>query len=181
MSAPCLFEDDYDLPIPGGPVTHHPMVTSSPAAPDPASETDVTKALRALQPYLSRSQWLALSAAMRGEEGQFFGDKAMELANIVETMPATYGQDGKGEDETIVYLHYFLGDCHWFITEKDVEDGVSQAFGFAVLHGDLVCAELGYISIAELVETGVGAEMDFYFTPKPLSRIREEMEVRYGP
>ncbi len=176
MSAPSLFDDDFDL-----------SVSSAPASPpvrtgvvDDERYADAGKALDTLRPYLSRQQWLALRDCMRGEEKEYFADKAIELAAVIENMPVTYAQDGKGADEVKVCLHYFLGDCHWFITEKDVEDGVSQAFGFAILHGDMICAELGYISISELVETGVEAEMDFYFAPVSLAQIRKQMEARYG-
>ena len=76
---------------------------------------------------------------------------------------------GKGDD-AIVYLHYFFGGCDWYITEKDVDGGVQQAFGYAVLFGDKQNAELGYICITEI--TQFGAELDLYFTPCPLAEIK---------
>lgn len=111
--------------------------------------------------------------AQRGEEREFFRDKLCALADLVSKMPKTYEQDGKG-DAALVGLHYFAGGrASWWITEKDagsVNDpaGVNpqhQAFGLADLFGD--GGELGYISIAEILENG--GELDLYFTPKTLA------------
>jgi hypothetical protein len=90
-------------------------------------------------------------------------------------MPKTGEQDGKGEQAT-AYLHYFAGgQASWYITEKDAGSpdddpgtGQIQAFGLADLFGD--GGELGYISIAEILENG--GELDFHFTPKTLAEIR---------
>ena len=103
---------------------------------------------------------------------QFFFNKTCELADLIKNMPVTYGQDGKG-DQAIAYLHYFRGNQDWYITERDMgseEDKTqSQAFGLADLgYG----GELGYISIVELVESGI--EMDMYFSPKTLAEVRRD-------
>lgn len=108
-----------------------------------------------------------------GEEGEFFVEKIQEMADRIRTMPKTYEQDGKG-DGAVAYLHYFKGG-DWYITEKDagspddeVQGVQQQAFGLANLgYG----AELGYISIEELINAGV--ELDLYFTPKPLREIKQ--------
>ena len=49
-------------------------------------------------------------------------------------------------EDKLIYLHFFLGDCDWYIAEYDGED---LFWGFAHL-GDDQCAEWGYISFAEL-------------------------------
>ena len=82
--------------------------------------------------------------------------------------------DGKG-GQAVAHLHYFMGGCDWFIFEKDVEGGVDQAYGYAILNGDLHNAELGYISIAELVAAGV--ELDLHFTPKTFEEIQRERGI----
>lgn len=81
--------------------------------------------------------------------------------------PKTYEQDGKG-DQAIAYLHYFTSNGDFYITEKDIDDGVTQAFGLASI-GDSY-PELGYISITELVKNG--AEIDLHFEPKTLGEIK---------
>lgn len=63
------------------------------------------------------------------------------------------------------------GGSDWYITEKDMAGGVAQAYGLAILNGDLEMAEMGYISIAELTRCGV--EIDLYFKPCTLGQIKK--------
>ena len=130
-----------------------------------ASRLDAANALSKLraQGFIGNSQAQALGFALRGEERQFFQDKLSTIAALIDSMPKTYEQDGKG-DQAIVSLHYFAGGlANWYITERDMEPEQLQAFGLADLgYG----GELGYINLREL--TGNGAELDLYWTPKTL-------------
>lgn len=132
------------------------------------SRIDAANAIQQLQHFMPRAQLMNLGAYCFGEEGQFFIDKLVEFGNMVETMPKTYGQDGKG-NQAVAYLHYFLGGMDWYITERDIDtDGAGQiqAFGLADLgYG----AELGYISIPEIID--VGAELDLYFEPTTIENL----------
>ncbi|MHB1869650.1 MAG: hypothetical protein ACYCT1_02190 [Steroidobacteraceae bacterium] len=131
--------------------------------------------LAALRPFVSQSQWEAMSdLADTGEERQFFREKAREFAERIAVMSRTYDQDGKGDHAT-VHLHYFHGGSEWYITEKDMEgDGTRQAFGYAVLNGDEQNAELGYIDIGEL--TACGVELDLHFSACTLSEVKAHRE-----
>ena len=122
-----------------------------------------------IRPFLSRMQLAVMAEACGGEEKEFFMQKIIDLALMINTMPKTYEQADKG-DEAVVYLHYFQGGADWYITEKDVDGGVQQAFGYAILNGDDECAECGYISIAEITRCDV--ELDLYFTPCSLAEIK---------
>jgi hypothetical protein len=56
---------------------------------------------------------------------------------------------------------YFTGGCDWWIVEKDSDPdhaGQAQAFGIADLG---MGAELGYISIPELLENGASRKAAF--------------------
>jgi hypothetical protein len=131
----------------------------------PATKLQAAAAVLTLRHYIGTSQLSALGDACRGEERQFFINKLVELAELVNSMPRVYEQDGKG-DSAIAHLHYFTGSCDWYITERDTTDEQHQAFGLANLgYGP----ELGYISIQELLENG--AELDLHFQPKPLREI----------
>lgn len=122
-------------------------------------------AVSILRHFIGASQLAAIASACRGEEKDFFLSKLCELAAQVQAMPKVYEQDGLGES-AVAYLHYFTGSCDWHITERDTSEAQHQAFGLANLgYGP----ELGYISIAELIEHG--AELDLYYTPKPLKEI----------
>jgi hypothetical protein len=131
----------------------------------PATNLQAGVALYKLSSFISTTQLQALSALCHGEEKQFFYDKLVELANIIENMPVTYATDGQG-DQAIVHLHYFTAGADWYITERDVYDKQLQAFGKADLgHG----GELGYIRIVEIVKCG--AELDLHWQPKKLAEI----------
>ena len=145
------------------------------------AEKFFSNARSVLKPFLSSSQYQAMLELCKGEEGEFFESKFEEMADLINAMPKTY--DTQNIADPIVSLHYFMGESDWYIIEKDVEDGVSQAFGYAILNGDLMCAELGYISIAELVEFNIGfqrVELDLHFVPIPLSEVKNLVERRYG-
>lgn len=135
----------------------------------PTLKMQAVTAIPTVRPFLSSAQLSVMGDACRGEEKEFFMQKFIDLAQQIDTMPKTYEQDGMG-DKAIAHLHYFIGASDWYITEKDMDGGVQQAFGYAILNGDNECAELGYISIEEI--TRCGAELDLHFTPCRLAEIK---------
>ena len=137
---------------------------------------ELLAAIQTLRKFMSTSQIDAMIAGCRGEEGKYFKDKIFEMAELVTTMPKTYDQEALG-DEAVVSLHYFIGGCDWYITERDVETpdepGQHQAFGLADLgYG----AELGYISIIELIRNRV--ELDLHFKPITLKALKDVRRTR---
>ncbi|OGA98135.1 MAG: hypothetical protein A3E79_11815 [Burkholderiales bacterium RIFCSPHIGHO2_12_FULL_61_11] len=130
----------------------------------------ILQAIETVRPFVPVMQLKTLVDALRwGEERGWFRDKLLELAQVVETMPVTYAQDGLG-DEAVVHLHYFYGGGDWWITEKDIDGGVDQAFGLVDLgHGP----ELGYISIAELVSMR-DMDIDLHWKPITLAQVKAE-------
>lgn len=125
----------------------------------------------ALAPFMGRTQLLCLRQLLKEttEEHEHFRQIVADYRQRVDTMPKVYEQDGKGE-QAIVYLHYFIGACDWFILERDTTREQLQAFGWANLGMD-DCAELGYISIEEITQHG--AELDLYWTPKTLAEAKK--------
>lgn len=117
--------------------------------------------------FISIEQRFAIADACDGEEGEYFLNKLQALQTLVDTMPKTYEQDGKGDD-AVVYLHYFRGGMDWYITERDMEQEQYQAFGLADL--GMGSPELGYISIQELIDNNV--ELDLYWEPKTLREVK---------
>ena len=141
-----------------------------------------------LRGFIGASQLHCLRLGARGEEKEYFISLMSDLARRVSAMPKTYDQDGKGQ-AAVAYLHYFTAACDWYITEKDMEvsadsageksasPGQHQAFGLADLgHGE---AELGYISIVELLENR--AELDLHWTPKTLAEIGKKSGEELPP
>ncbi len=127
-------------------------------------------AAKILSPFIGSDQTRTLKSLMRGEEGDYFVDMLEALALRVAAMPVTYGQDGLGR-QSIAYLHYFVGGCDFYITEKDSgdgteDDGQHQAFGWVNMgHG----AEAGYISLPELFSAHV--ELDLHWKPVAIDTI----------
>jgi len=139
-------------------------------APYKAVKAAGIEALNKFRKFLGRGQYRAMLDIINGDEGAEMASKAQAMAAIIEGMAATYEQDGKGDNAT-VYLHYFQSSADWYITEKDVDGGTKQAFGYADLGQG---GELGYISIDEL--TKGDAELDLYFDPKPLKAVKPSSE-----
>ncbi len=135
----------------------------------------VVMAMPVVRPFLAVSQRNVMCDSCRGEEKEFFMQKLVDLAQQIQFMPKTYEQDGMGDD-AIITLHYFNGGSDWYITEKDMDGGIQQAFGYAILNGDDECAELGYISIEELTRHGV--ELDLHFTPCTLGALKAKRAQR---
>lgn len=132
-------------------------------------QQQLSQAMVVVRPFMSLDQFKVLSTlANNSEEAQFFRQQFIDLAECIEVLPETYEQEGQGDD-AIVYLHYFHQSSHWFIIEKDISGGVKQAYGYAILNGDVDMAESGYISIEEI--TRWGAELDLNFVPSSLSLI----------
>lgn len=124
------------------------------------------RALNSLRDFVPNVQLHIIRDLFDGEEGLYFIKKMIELNSLIDIMPVTYGQDGMG-DKAVAYLHYFNGGMDFYITEKDMESDQIQAFGLVNMgHG----AELGYVSIVELLKNNV--EIDLYFEPTEIGELK---------
>ncbi len=63
-------------------------------------------------------------------------------------VPPLGSQSNVALEDIVIYLHFFIGSCDWYIAEFDGED---TFFGYANL-GDPEMAEWGTISFRELQE-----------------------------
>jgi len=114
------------------------------------------------------------------QRGHSFRPPFDELAKV----PKLYATEKVKQSDRVVYLHYFIGACDWWVTETD---GTDMAFGFVCL-GDPELAEWGYFSLGELqdvavtqqivfngvrVATGlVIVERDLWWMPRPIRELR---------
>ena len=128
-----------------------------------------------LKNFISKEQLNVINQALKGQEKSFFEEKMQELELLIQTMPKPYETDGQG-NEAIAQLHYFYGGSDWYITERDSSEEQIQCFGYVVLNQDMENAELGYISIQELIYSGV--ELDLHWTPKTLREIRNQQNQK---
>lgn len=175
MNRISLFGDDIKVALPVTQRTHTGTGSSS--------LSDGVAALQRIKAFMSPRQSAAVADLMRGEEGNFFIDKMVELDRRIAEMPVTYAQ--RDQSDPIAYLHYFIGGSDWYIVEKDMEGkGTEQAWGFACLNGDMMNAEYGFISIDELASLVIRGfmtvDLDFHFDPTPMSSIKCMLGERHG-
>ena len=95
-------------------------------------------------------------------------------AEDLKNLPALYNTEDIEDPIVHVKLFHPLGKATWFLTEYDPEDKI--AFGFALITD----GELGYIPLTELEKIdirGLKVERDNYWTPKPLSEAKKELDL----
>ena len=93
--------------------------------------------------------------------------KACELMGA----PPFYTNENVAEPVALVRIFDPCGSWTWYVEEYDAETG--EAFGLVDGHE----MELGYFSLKELSEhkgpMGIGLEVDVWFTPTPISVLKE--------
>ena len=62
-------------------------------------------------------------------------------------IPKLYQTENTLLKDKLIYLHFFIAGCDWYIAEYDGED---LFWGYAILNNDHQNAEWGYISFNEL-------------------------------
>ena len=67
----------------------------------------------------------------------------------LEKIPRLYETENIPIKDKLIYLHFFIGGCDWYIAEYDGDD---LFWGYAILNNDYQNAEWGYISFVELKE-----------------------------
>ena len=93
-------------------------------------------------------------------------------------IPKLYETEHITAEDKIIHLHFFIGCSDWYIAEYDGED---LFFGYAILNGDLLNAEWGYVSYSELKSICIGGvevdcELEEHWKPKPFSEVRKRWE-----
>ena len=106
------------------------------------------------------------------------GADSLQFLDYVRTVEKELGIKLKGSESeqfsTIQRAAAFLEVLQdaAFELEHVAEDDVVLGFGWAILGGDYQMAELGCISVSELLACGV--ELDLHFAPKTLGQVRLE-------
>lgn len=93
-------------------------------------------------------------------------------------IPRLYQTEDITLAEKFIYLHFFLGSCDWYIAEFDGQD---IFWGFAILGGDTMNAEWGYISLKELQDISINdieVDRDLYWQPRKASEIEKIRQCR---
>jgi hypothetical protein len=91
----------------------------------------------------------------------------------LQQIPQLYETENIELKNKLIYLHFFIGGCDWYITEYDGDD---LFWGYAILNGDDQNAEWGYISFSELKRlkiqfVEIDCELEEHWRIKPASQI----------
>lgn len=73
-------------------------------------------------------------------------------------IPRFYETENQLLSDKLIYLHFFIGGCDWYVAEFDGDD---LFFGYAILNGDSQNSEWGNFSFGELKAINIsGIEID---------------------
>ena len=91
----------------------------------------------------------------------------------LEKLPVLYSQDNIKTRNQKIMMHFFIGNCDWWVTEYSPEDRIF--FGFCNL-GDPQMSEWGNVSLDELIDFKMGSmqiERDMHWKVRPASKVKE--------
>ena len=89
-------------------------------------------------------------------------------------IPKLYETEHDTLKDKLIYLHFFIGGCDWYIAEFDGQD---IFFGFAILNNDLQNAEWGYVSFRELREITIQEWLEIDCGLEEIWQIRKASEI----
>ena len=90
-------------------------------------------------------------------------------------IPILYETENIPLPDKVIYLHFFIAGSDWYIAEYDSDD---LFWGYAILNGDDVNAEWGYISFSELKTIKVNGWLEVDCETEESWKIRKASEVK---
>ena len=88
-------------------------------------------------------------------------------------IPKLYETENIPLKDKLIYLHFFIGGCDWYICEYDGDD---LFWGFAHL-GDEQCAEWGYISLSELKSIKIDGWLEVDCELEEIWKVKRAIEI----
>jgi hypothetical protein len=95
-------------------------------------------------------------------------------ADRLSRIPKLYETEHIPLQDKLIYLHFFIGGCDWYVAEFDGED---IFWGFAILNDDFQNAEWGYISLSELKSIKVGGWLEIDCELEEFWKVRKASEI----
>jgi hypothetical protein len=89
-------------------------------------------------------------------------------------IPRLYETEKMSVEQIEIHLHFFISDCDWFIAEYDGDD---LFWGFAILNGDLLNAEWGFVSFTELKSIKINGWLEVDCELEQNWRVRKAKDV----
>jgi len=90
-------------------------------------------------------------------------------------IPKLYETENVPLAEKLIWLHFFIGGSDWYIAEYDGDD---LFWGYAILNGDYVNSEWGYISFSELKEIKIDGWLEIDCETEESWKIRKASEIK---
>jgi len=90
-------------------------------------------------------------------------------------IPKLYETENVPIADKFIYLHFFIGGSDWYIAEYDGND---LLWGYAILNGDDINAEWGYISFSELKEIKIDGWLEIDCELEEHWKVRKASEVK---
>jgi hypothetical protein len=100
-------------------------------------------------------------------------------SEVLYQVPKLYETEKVPLRDKIIYLHFSIFDCHWYVAEYSGED---LFFGFAILNDDLINAEWGYTSLNDLKALDVHGhqvECDKFWKVRPAFQVEKIREASH--
>jgi len=90
-------------------------------------------------------------------------------------IPELYETENTPLGGMMIYLHFFIADTDWYVAEYDGDD---LFWGYAILNGDDINAEWGYISFSELKEIKIDEWLEVDCETEESWKIRKASEIK---
>lgn len=135
------------------------------------SEIEAQAALKKLFGFIAPAQFDAIAAGFTCKVPQFYYNQAVCQAAVIAAMPEKV-EPNKSSDDAIVKLHYSEGQRQYYVTELGILPNRHLAFGLIHI-GPKFRPIVGYISLPMILKGG--AELDFYWSPVTVERVRERI------
>ena len=89
-------------------------------------------------------------------------------------IPKLYETEKVPLKDKLIYLHFFIGGCDWYIAEFDGKD---MFWGFAILNSDYQMAEWGYVSFRELKSIKVDGWLEIDCEIEECWQVKRAIEI----
>jgi hypothetical protein len=89
-------------------------------------------------------------------------------------IPRLYETENVPLKDKLIYLHFFIGGCDWYIAEYDGDD---LFWGYAILNKDYLNAKWGYISYGELKDIKINGLFEVDCELEEIWRVKKTSEI----
>ena len=97
----------------------------------------------------------------------------MPTKERLSKIPKLYKTENAPLKNKLIYLHFFIGGCDWFVCEY-YDD---LFFGFAILNNDYQMAEWGYVSFSELKAIKVQGWLEVDCELEDIWQVKRAIEI----